>query len=312
MSAESPLRRRKRSLVAPGLDPTRAPVYSGQRPFEWSEEIRQTYWESFKLSLRRLKANFWPNIRYFMNDHPVLVQISNRITVLITVGIFVVLLFFRPTFEPRFKTLSPWHVELHNAWLRDHGIRESTWILDEEAQSHTSNDPSLVHDLLLQFPQRNGGSSIELRNVRFDPKAHYGVISMKKLEEDHVPMRTLFSVRERTRPVIGVEMIGRDIVAMAWGKDIYILKAWTLKRCQSGLFRPYPYCKLLALWNWNGPHDIPAETMRELVDKHRIVPASADADEMAEQAATPWQQRALDEESDIAQKEKKKKGFWGL
>ena len=316
MSAEPPLRKRKQSRVAPGLDPTRVPVIEKDKdPFEWTEEIQLTLWESIKLSLRRFKANFWPNIRYFMNDHPTLVQISQCITVLVTLGIVIVLLLFRPTFEPRFKTLSPWHVELHNAWLRDHNIRESTWILDEEAQTHTSNDPSFAKDVLLQFPQRNGGSSIELRDVQFDPKAHYGVIAMKQLEEDHVPMRTLFGIGEGTRPVMGVEVIGQDIVAMTWGggKGTYILKAWTLKHCESGFFRPYPYCTLLALWNWNSRKHIPAETMRELVDKHRIVPASADAEEAAETAATPWQQRALDEESDIAQKEKKKKkGFWGL
>ena len=317
MSAEPPLRKRKQSRVAPGLDPTPSQVINKDKDlFEWTQEIHPTLWESFKLGLRRLKTNFWPNLQYFMNDHPILVRILNGITVFVTIGIFVVLLLFRPNLEPRFKTLSPWHVELHNAWLRDHGIRESTWILDEEAQTHTSNDPSLVKEVLLQFPQRNGGSSIELRNVHFDPKAHYGVISMKKLEEDHVPMRTLFGIGERTRPVMGVEVIGRDIVAMIWGdKGTYILKAWTLTRCETGFFRPYPYCALLALWNWNNRLDIPAETMKELVDKHRIVPASADADadETEEEEATPWRQRALDEETDIVQKEKKtKKGFWGL
>ena len=248
-----------------------------------------------------------------MNEHPVLAQNLNRVAVFVTVGIFVVLLLFRPRFEPRFKTLSPWHVELHNAWLREHKIRESTWILDEEAQTHTSNEPALVDNVLLQFPQRNGGSSIELRDVRFDPKAHYGVISMRRLEEDHVPMRALFGIGGGTRPVMGVEVIGRDIVAVTWGgKGTYILKAWTSVGCEWGLFRPYPYCALLSLWNWNAPRHIPAETMRELVDKHRIVPASAE--ETAERGATPWQQRALDEESDMAQKEKekKKKGFWGF
>ena len=312
MSAEPPLRKRKPSRVAPNLDPTRAPVMTDKDPFEWTQEIHYTYWESFKIGLRRIKANFWPNIRYFIDDHPALVQISNCITILVTVAIIVVLILFRPTFEPRFKTLSPWHVQLHNAWLRDHNIRESTWILDEEAQTHASNDRSLIHDVMLQFPQRNGGSAIELRDVRFDPKAHYGVISMKKLEQDHVPLRTLFGVGEGTRPVMGVEVIGRDIVAVAWGgKGTYILKAWTLVRCETGFFRPYPVCALLSWWNRNGPADIPAETMRELVDKHRVIPAE-DADETEREEPTPWQQRALDEESDVAQKEKKKKGFWGF
>lgn len=257
------------------------------------------------------KVNFWPNVRYFMNDHPLLIQILNYIAISIAIAFLIVVLIFRTTFEPRFKSLSPWHVELHNAWLRDHSIRESTWILDEEAQDHTSNDPSLVNDVLLQFAQRNGGASIQLRDVRFDAKAHYGVISMPKLEEDHVPMRTLFGVGEGTRPVMGVEVIGRDIVAIAWGggKGTYILKAWTLRRCEEGHFFFFllrPYCKLQALWNWNRRRDIPAETMRELVDKHRVVPATnADVDETEREEATPWRQRALDEE-------KKRKGFWGL
>ena len=208
-------------------------------------------------------------------------------------------------------------MQLHNAWLRDHAIRESTWILDEDAATHRSNDPSLTKDVLLQFPQRNGGSSIQLRGVRFDAKADYGVISMPKLEEDHVPMRTLFGVGEGTRPVMGVEVIGRDIVAMTWGagKGTYMLKAWSSSRCEPGLlsffFRGYdPYCALLGLWNWNRRSDIPAETMRELVDKHRA--ADADKDEGGREEATPWRQRALDEESDVAQKEKQKKSFWAL
>ena len=274
MSVESSLRRRRRSSVSLDLDWSQTTAVSDKPYFEWNYEIQPTRWESFELSLRRLKANFWPNIHSFLADHPVLVRIADRISLSVTVAILLLLLLFRPTFEPRFKTLSPWNVELHNAWLRAQGIRESTWILDEEAQTHTSNDPSLVKDVLLQFPQRNGGSSIQLRDVRFDAKAHYGVISMPKLEQDHVPMRTLFGLGGGKKSIMGVEVIGRDVVAMAWGggKGTYMLKAWTLKRCESGLFffsyfsvlRPYnPYCKLLALWNWNRRRDIPAGTMRE-------------------------------------------------
>ena len=318
MPAEPPPRRRRQSRVALGVHPSRASVSF----LDFTDEVRPTRWESFELSLRRHKANFWPSIHSFIAGHPYLVRISNRISIFVTVAILVLLLFFRPTFEPRFKTLSPWHVELHNAWLRHHGIRESTWILDEEAEIHTSNDPSLVKDVLLQFPQRNGGSSIQLRDVRFDAKAHYGVISMPKLEQDHVPMRTLFGLGGGMRSIMGVEVIGRDVVAMAWGggKGTYMLKAWTLKRCESGLFffpffsflRPYnPYCKLLALWNWSRRSDIPAETMRELVDKHRVV--SVEADEGEREESMPWRQRALDEESHFAQEEKKKKkGFLGF
>ena len=144
---------------------------------------------------------------------------------------------------------------------------------------------------------------------------------MAKLEEEHVPLRTLFGVGDG-RPVMGVEVIGRDIVAMSWGsgggKGTYMLKAWSRSRCEPGLvsliffFGAYdPVCAVLGLWNWNARGDIPAETMRELVDKHRIVPA-ANKDERGKEEATPWRQRALDKESDVAQKERKKRSFWGL
>ena len=146
---------------------------------------------------------------------------------------------------------------------------------------------------------------------------------MTKLEQDHVPMRTLFGLGEGIRPVMGVELVGRDVVAVAWGgegKGTYILKAWSLDRCRSGppdvFFRPY--CALLALRNWNKRSDIPAETMRELVDKHRGIPVrdrEEEEDKVDEEGEsgrgekTPWRQRALDEESEM---ERKKKGFWRL
>ena len=85
-----------------------------------------------------------------------------------------------------------------------------------------------------------------------------------------------------------VEIIKRDIVAMTWGtKCTYMVKAWSLKRCTwRCLYRWY-------MWLPRGEN--PAETMRELVDKHRTIPAAA-----RDESITPWQQRALDEASDMA------------
>ena len=167
--------------------------------------------------------------------------------------------------------------------------------------NHTSNDPSLVGDVFLQFPQHNGGSSIELRDVSFDRKAYYGIISMKKLEEDHVPLRVLFGAGEGVRPVMGVEMIGRDIVAVSWGsngdKGNYMLKAWSMQR--GGWFCVEAWIPgWMILGNRRLGGDIPAETMRELVDKHKTIPAAAAAaaKEGPSTTHTPWEQRALDEE----------------
>ena len=269
---------------------------------EW-DEITMSYWDSTIHAWRRFKGNLWPDIQAFWKKHPILSQVSLWTTVTVALLMAMVFLFFRPKLEPRFMGLSPWHVQRHNAWLHEQRIHESTWILDEEAQNHTSNDPSLTDEVLLQFPQRQGGSSIHLRDVRFDPKAYYGVISMKKLEEDHVPMRNVLGVGQGVRSVMGVEVIGRDIVAMTWGSQgTYMLKAWSLRQCKWS-------CPTVWIKSWlpgaKEPKDIPAETMRELVDMYRTVPADA-----MDESTTPWQQRALDDEFDMAQKEKKSKGLW--
>ena len=265
------------------------------------EEIRLTRWEEIQLSCWRFRANIWPDSLEYLEKHPAIKKAFSWTSLIAAFLIAIVFLLFRPKLEPKYVFLTPWHVELHEAWLHNHRIHESTWILDEEAQTHTSNDPYLKNTVLLQFPQRNGGASITLRDVEYDSKAYYGVMSMKKLEEDHVPMRLLFGIGEGVRPVMGVEIIGRDIVAMTWGSTgTYMVKAWSLERCS--WFCPINWFKRYINW---APREIPAATMRELVDKHRIIPAAA-----KDESVTPWQQRALNEEFDMARKEKKKKAWW--
>lgn len=148
---------------------------------------------------------------------------------------------------------------------------------------------------------------------------------MAKLEEDDVPMRTLFGVGGgRRRTVVGVEVIGRDIVAVAWGgggQGTYMLKAWTVNRCEvGGLFGFWPwraYCAVVGLGKGDAGGDIPAETMRELVGKHWFGLGAVDEDEDEREELTPWRRRALDQEGDVAVKEKEKKkkkaqeGLWG-
>ena len=298
MPSEHSLRKRKQPQVAQVFNATDNPDNQGSPWSEDEQDIHLPWLQRLIICKRRITGNFWPTIQNFSKAYPNIDRVLKWMTVWITLATVLVLVFFSPTLEPRFKTLSPWHVELHNAWLRDHKIHETTWILSEEALDHTSNEPYLIDNVLLQFPQSNGGAGFTLRDVTFDPKAHYGVISMKKLEEHHVPLRILFGLGEAGRPVVGVEVMGQDIVAVVWGgKGTYLLKAWTLSRCEYSLIRP------LCLW-WYGRdlNDIPAETMRELVDKHRTIPASAEG------MATPWEQRALDQKE---KKKKTKKGFWG-
>ena len=292
MSVQPELRRR------PFLNATHWPEIRPMGDPNNYKEIRLTRWELTQLACARFIANFWPDTLGYLEKHP---GLKRGTTFTVAFVITIVLLFFRPKLEPRYVALIPWHVELHNAWLYDHSIRESTWILDEEAQNHTSNDPSLKGTVLLQFPQRNGGSSITLRDVGYDGNAYYGVMSMKKLEEDHVPMRLLFGIGEGARPVMGVEIIGRDIVAMTWGsKGTYIVKAWSLKKC----YWSCPIDWAVRSLSWT-PQEIPSATMRELVDKHRTIPAAS-----KDESVTPWQQRAMDEELDMARKEKKRKAWW--
>ena len=264
-------------------------------------------WEGIQLSCLRFIVNFWPDTLDFFEKRPRLKRACFLTTFIAALPIAIVLLLFEPKLEARYESIipwvniTPWHIELHKAWLHNHRIHESTWILDEEAHTHTSNDASLEGTVLLQFPQRNGGSSITLRDVKHDKKAYYGVISMKKLEEDHVPMRILLGVGGGVRPVMGVEIIGRDIVAMTWGgKGTYMVKAWSLQQC----FWTCPIDRTLRYMGWR-PGEIPAATMRELVDKHRTIPAA-----VKDESVTPWQQRALDEQFEMEQKEKKKNGWW--
>ena len=271
------------------------------------EDIRITRWEKIQLAFWRFWANLWPDTLDYLERHPVLKRACSWTSFTAALLITIVFLLFEPKLETRYANITPWvnitpwHAELHKIWLRNHRIHESTWILDEEAQTHTSNDASLKGTVLLQFPQRNGGSSITLRDVKHDKKAYYGVMSMKKLEEDHVPMRILLGVGEAVRPVMGVEIIGRDIVAMTWGgKGNYMVKAWSLQQC----FWTCPIDRTLRYMGWR-PGEIPATTMRELVDKHRTIPAA-----VKDESVTPWQQRALDEQFEIEQKEKKKNGWW--
>ena len=294
MPSEQSLRKRKQPHVDQVLYATDNAVTQDSPLSDDEEEIRLPWSQWLIIWWRRITGNFWPTIQNFLKAFPIAVWLLQITTVLITVATVIVLIFFSPTLEPRWRTLYPWHVELHNAWLRDHKIRETTWILSEEALNHTSNERYLVDDVLLQFPQSNGGAGFTIRDVAFDPKAHYGVISMKKLEEHHVPLRTIFGLGEAGRPVVGVEFVGQDIVAVVWGgKGTYLLKAWTLKRCETWI-RP-----LCLWWYGKGVYDIPADTMRELVDKHRTIPASVEG------LATPWEQRALDQKG-----KKKKKDFW--
>ena len=302
MSAQSELRRR------PFLNATHWPEIPPLGDDEDYEEIRTTYWQEIQLSWTRFWVNLWPDTLDYFEKRPLLKKACFWTPFPAALLIAIVLLLFEPKLEARYESIipwvnhTPWHVELHKTWLHSHRIHESTWILDEEAQTHTSNDASLKGTVLLQFPQRNGGSSITLRDVKYDKKAYYGVMSMKKLEEDHVPMRVILGVGERVRPVMGVEIIGRDIVAMSWGgKGTYMVKAWNLKRC-SWWWCPIDWtCRFL---RWR-PDEIPSATMRELVDKHRTISAAA-----KDESVTPWQQRALDEEFDMVQKEKKKNGWW--
>ena len=298
MSAESELRRR------PFLNATHWPEIPPLENPDDYEDIRLTYWEEVQLSWTRFWVNLQPDTLEYLEKHPTLKKAYSWRRVATVIIIAIVLLLFRVKLEPKYVNL-PWYVELHEVWLHDYHIHESTWILDEEAQTHTSNDPSLKETVLLQFPQRSGGSSITLRDVQYDSKAYYGVISMKKLEEDHVPMRLLFGVGEVERPVMGVEIIGRDIVAMTWGgKGTYMLKAWSLRRCVLSCPKDWTLRSVRRLFTRWTPEEIPAKVMRQLVDKHRTIPAAA-----KDESVTPWQQRALDEEHVMVQKAKKK-SYW--
>ena len=294
MPSEQSLRKRNRPNIHQIWNANVGP--QGNPLLEDEEEVHLSWSHWLIIWRRRITGNFWPWIQDFFEALPIPDRVLKLMALLITLATVLVLIFYNPTLEPRWTTLSLWHTELHNAWLRDHQIRETTWILSEEALDHTTNERYLVGDVLLQFPQSNGGAGFTIRDVTFDPMAHYGVISMKKLEEHHVPLRTIFGLGEAGRPVVGVEFVGQDIVAVVWGgKGTYLLKAWTLKRCESWIPGIRPLC---LWWYGKGVYDIPADTMRELVDKHRTIPASVEG------LATPWEQRALD------QKEKKKKGFW--
>ena len=304
MPAENSTRRRKPSRSAPDLS-----AFSEKSAFIVNGEIKPSWWQRRKIEHRRFTVNILSHIQDFLEDHPGINQLFQWVLIIVFVAVVVIYIFFPPTLQPRFKTLSPWHVKVHNAWLKDHRIHETTWILDEKATEHTSNDPYLVNDVMLQFPQSSGGAAFFMKDVKFDPEAHYGVISMKKLEaQSHVPMRLLFGLGEGTRPVMGVELVGRDVVAIAWGDGgTYLLKAWTLKKCE------WPFLRDLCLWYdatiLDGATEISSETMRALVDKHRTPAAAIEED--LKQAATPWQQRTLEEIERIAQEKKKKWGFWG-
>ena len=47
---------------------------------------------------------------------------------------------------------------------------------------------------MVQFPQSNGGAVFFMKDVKFDPEAHYDVISMKKLEvQSHIPIRLVLN-----------------------------------------------------------------------------------------------------------------------
>lgn len=123
----------------------------------------------------------------------------------------------------------PWYVESHQSWLSEHGIEETTWILDRSRDIYTSNNPSFVGDVLLQFPQHGGHARIMLHDVRYDPTSYHSVISIPKLPTDSDILVAEIKNRRNGR-VIALSLEGLDTLATGWGRNTYILQAWTKQR----------------------------------------------------------------------------------
>ena len=118
---------------------------------------------------------------------------------------------------------------------------------------------------------------IDLRNVSFDAKAHYGVVSKTKLERERSVRFSNLYASEGSQ-VMGMEYHGKDVVAITCGdRGTFLLRAWTQKHYEgrwSGWKRP------ICLW-WEAKEEngnpnlrlIRPETTKALVNKHRKQPA---------------------------------------
>ena len=244
----------------------------------------------------------------FFKDHPVITRNWPWIAGAALCGFVIFWIFFSINFEPRWTKWSPWHIQHHNVWLKDHHIKETTWILDEQAQSHTSNDRFLAGNVMLQFPQLNGKVKVPLEDVEFDPKSHYGIISKTKLERDSsVRVNNLYTSGGTGSWVMGMEFDGKDLVAITWGdRGTFLLRAWIRKNCehaQSGR----KTCLWWKRWWWKS-HDSKGIPMRELVSKHRNLPHTVD--EYLKREASLQQER--DWENAFVKAKEQKKRVWSL
>jgi len=213
---------------------------------------------------RRAVSRFFSRAAYDIREFAEAVPriLFNRWILGLLVLIVLFVSYLPPTITFHWTKASPWYVESHRSWLDEHRIVETTWILDYTRDNHTSNDPSSVGDVKLQFPQKAGKVEIVLEDVEYDPRAHYGAMSITEFQRDSaIDVTTL--INKKSKKPMGVELHGTDVVATIWGNNTFILTAWSKHQPR--------WWREPREWWWSGRviPTIPAETMLELVEKHR-------------------------------------------